>query len=398
MNQLFANPVVAGVIAVMISGAVMYTFKSLPIKLARFLWMRFTITLTVTGDDLAFDWINSWLSNTKHFSDKARTLKLFSAIRPNQIGSDKLSFGGMAPGFGEHVFWEGITPILISRMQSQNVSSENGNRPREIISITTIGRDKKRILQIFNKIKQEIEANDKINVYTCTEWGDWQAGYPKDKRDVSSIFLPQSLKTEILDHAKWFSGNRAWYQKRGVPYKLGYLLYGPPGTGKSSIVLALAAHLNKSIYALNPAAVNNESSLTKALNYVPGGSIVLIEDIDIASRSFGLKDQDTETKTGKTFVSMSCLLNCIDGVASTEDRILIMTTNNLDKLNGALIRPGRIDKKFEIGLMQPSEVEEMTKAFFPDNLDKIVQMKERATTESLKSGAEWQQELIDVKE
>jgi chaperone BCS1 len=290
-----------------------------------------------------------------------------------------------------------VKPLLVSRQQSQNVGSENSSRPREIISITTIGRSKNKIVEVFEKIKETRQQLNALRVHTCTEWGNWMEAVPKQKRLLSSVFIPRKQKEEIVSHAEWFLDNKKWYQDRGMPYRLGYLFYGPPGTGKSSMVMALGSHLNKPIYVINPSALNNESCLQQAMSNVSGGAIVLIEDIDVSTKSFGMKAEEENTnKASRTIISMSCLLNAIDGVASSENRILIMTTNKVDQLDPVLIRPGRIDRKFQIGLMEAQEVEDMARAFFPDRLETAFEMTEKAISEPPKSGAEWQQEFMKV--
>ena len=75
---------------------------------------------------------------------------------------------------------------------------------------------------------------------------------------------------------------------------------------------------------------------------VPSQSIVLLEDIDSA---FVNRVESSAVKSaydGLNQVTFSGLLNMLDGVASTEARILFMTTNYIDRLDPALIRPGKV--------------------------------------------------------
>lgn len=58
-------------------------------------------------------------------------------------------------------------------------------------------------------------------------------------------------------------------------------------------------------------------------------------------------------------ISLSGLLNAIDGVASHEGRVLIMTTNHPEKLDAALVRPGRVDRKIGFTLAMQTEVQEL---------------------------------------
>ncbi|KAM0723691.1 hypothetical protein Q7P37_000679 [Cladosporium fusiforme] len=65
------------------------------------------------------------------------------------------------------------------------------------------------------------------------------------------------------------------------------------------------------------------------------------------------------TEKPGTGISLSGLLNAIDGVASHEGRVLIMTTNHPDKLDSALVRPGRVDRKVAFSLAMREEVREL---------------------------------------
>lgn len=142
-----------------------------------------------------------------------------------------------------------------------------------------------------------------------------------------------------MDDMKRFEKSVEWYKDKGVPYRRGYLLHGPPGTGKTSFTLAIAGALNMSICYLNLGARNlNDDSLNRCLNNAPARSIILLEDIDAV-----FVQRDSVQKRRGASVSFSGLLNALDGVRSQEGRILFMTTNHPEKLDPALLRPGRAD-------------------------------------------------------
>lgn len=135
-----------------------------------------------------------------------------------------------------------------------------------------------------------------------------------------------------------------WYVDRGIPYQRGYLLYGPPRTGKSSFSLLLAGEYKLDIYTLQLLGISN-SKLMKLFTKLPPHYIVLLEDVDIAG--IGQRDDmdtDQENNLGPG-VTLSGLLNVLDGVSSQEGQVLIMTTNHIEHLDEALIRPGQADKK-----------------------------------------------------
>ncbi|KAJ6126278.1 hypothetical protein N7471_010771 [Penicillium samsonianum] len=148
---------------------------------------------------------------------------------------------------------------------------------------------------------------------------------------------------------------RNWYSQRRLPYRRGYLLHGPPGTGKSSFSLSIAGELGMDIYAVSIPSVDDQS-LKTLFEQLPDNCVVLLEDIDavcsVYSRELGADGPNSDSKSHaeKNGVTLSGLLNVLDGVAAQEERVVIMTTNHIKKLDPALIRPGRVDKKIEFQL------------------------------------------------
>jgi chaperone BCS1 len=119
---------------------------------------------------------------------------------------------------------------------------------------------------------------------------------------------------------------------------------------------------------LNLAGGNlNDDSLNTLLNSTEVNSIILLEDIDAI---FHGRESVSEGRHGHERgprVTFSGLLNALDGVRSQEGRILIMTTNHKDKLDPALLRPGRADRLIELGNAKESQLKDLFKKFFPDS-------------------------------
>jgi len=108
------------------------------------------------------------------------------------------------------------------------------------------------------------------------------------------------------------------------------------------------------------------------------GSIILLEDVDAAfvTREQLMEADDPDSKKmalneaayqGLNRLTFSGLLNAIDGVTSTEGRIVFMTTNYVDRLDPALIRPGRVDLMQFIGHSSESQCIQMFRRFYPDS-------------------------------
>ncbi|CDS43055.1 mitochondrial chaperone BCS1 [Echinococcus multilocularis] len=110
--------------------------------------------------------------------------------------------------------------------------------------------------------------------------------------------------------------------------------------------------------------------LDHLLTHAPLKSIILLEDIDAAlpsrEESINLAQRYGRAYEGMQGLTMSGLLNALDGVASTDGRILFMTTNYVDRLDPALVRPGRVDFKAEIGLCTEDQLSRMFSRFYPE--------------------------------
>ncbi len=180
---------------------------------------------------------------------------------------------------------------------------------------------------------------------------------------MSSVVLDGNQANELLADMNEFLASHRWYQNIGVPYRRGYLLYGPPGNGKTSVVKALAGELNMSICLLMLSDRDiKDNCINGLMARVPDKSILLLEDIDCA---FTRRKQTGAKDSGLTF---SGLLNALDGVASSEGRIIVMTTNHIELLDPALIRPGRVDVKLAFENATSEQAGRLFERFFPQHV------------------------------
>ena len=242
--------------------------------------------------------------------------------------------------------------------------------PWETVTMTTLGRNKNLYFDILNESRQAaLQSNEgKTIVYTSIgpEWR--QFGYPRKHRPLSSVILDQGISEAILSDCNEFITNSQWYTDRGIPYRRGYLFHGPPGCGKSSYIMALAGELEYNICLLNLSERGlSDDRLNHLLSTAPQQSIVLLEDVDAA---FVSREDAKHAKTayeGLSRLTLSGLLNALDGVASAEGRIVIMTTNYLERLDPALIRPGRVDMKQLVDYATEYQLQQMYSRFYPES-------------------------------
>lgn len=170
--------------------------------------------------------------------------------------------------------------------------------------------------------------------------GNWNKLTTKSHRPWNSFFLPGDTKEYLLNDARDFLNSEDWFAHRGIPFRRGYLLYGIPGTGKSTSVHALASELNLPIYILLLSLNLDDSGLADMMRYLPSKCVLLIEDIDVAFKS--RSDNSSDRNESESTVTLSGLLNAIDGLAAPEGRLLFATTNHAEHLDPALIRPVRL--------------------------------------------------------
>ncbi|KAJ7662552.1 P-loop containing nucleoside triphosphate hydrolase protein [Mycena polygramma] len=206
----------------------------------------------------------------------------------------------------------------------------------------------------------------------------WTNVKHKVRRPLSSIILQDGVVDGLVRDAKEFLATEDWYVEAGIPHRRGYLLYGPPGTGKTSTIYALAGALNLEIYSLSLASsFVDDSFLQRAASSIPRHALFLIEDIDcaFANRDDEDKDAGRVTDNGakrgmydppRAAVTLSGLLNVIDGVGSEEGKLFFATTNYIDRLDPALLRPGRIDRKVGYELSTAQQAHALFLRFFPE--------------------------------
>ncbi|KAL5713293.1 hypothetical protein ACHQM5_015385 [Ranunculus cassubicifolius] len=207
---------------------------------------------------------------------------------------------------------------------------------------------------VLERAKAIAEEKKFVKLFTVNQSGlysnlgeAWKSIYLDHPSTFDTLALDPKLQKTIIDDLDGFVKRKDFYRSVGKAWKRGYLLYGPPGTGKSSLIAAIANYLNFDIYDLDLSEIEENSELRKLLVTTSNKSILVIEDIDcnidLHERASDHNDDTIDLST--RHVNLSGMLNFIDGLWSTcgDERIIIFTTNHKDKLDPALIRPGRMD-------------------------------------------------------
>ena len=358
------NAFASGGLLLMIIGGLSVYLRSVPETIWYWLVRETTMLVTVADDDAAFVWVKEWFLEQK-FLARIRNVDLDTTLRNERIA--------MIPAPGKHFFWYGGWPFEVWFSRTEN-TVERGARRVESFTFRTPGRNRARLQQLVNDVvkchvnRQGVQSY----LYAYNDGWDYIEGY--SPRLLDSVVLEPGEKEYLIEDIARFRRSKQRYQRLGVPYHRGYLLYGPPGTGKTSLVSALAAHFALSIYTVNLTDFTDRS-LMSAVNQVPSNSVLLFEDIDCMkgsqNRGSEMAGQSGTATTGKESaqngVTLSGLLNVLDGFYAPTGVLFVMTTNHVEKLDDALLRPGRIDYKLYMGKASDRQKVELYRRFFPES-------------------------------
>lgn len=270
-----------------------------------------------------------------------------------------------------HVIHYAGARILMHRHKGETVVAgwERVPMQMETLTLSSFGsriQPLKRLIDDALKASFE-EQQDELTVFVLNGmWGgSWEKALSKKPRSIDSVILDEDLADGLLHDARGFLQSAEWYASVGIPYRRGYLLYGPPGCGKTSFCQALAGALKLDICMLTLTNKNlNDNSLAESLRDAPANAIVLLEDVDAVF--VDRKQADSGSSMGVTF---SGLLNALDGVGSQEGRLFFMTTNHIEKLDPALIRPGRCDVKVEVRRASRQQARQLFSRFFVERAE-----------------------------
>ena len=222
------------------------------------------------------------------------------------------------------------------------------------------------IIAKLHELNAQRVTTRKANLKMMNQWGSWRTRSDLPPRTLDSVILPKGQKERISENLKEFLASEYHYNRLALPWHRGYMFHGPPETGKTSLVKALAQEFNLDLWYLSLSDLKAESSLLGLLSEVGPRSILLLEDIDIMKITHDRDGADQGT------ISMSSLLNTLDGVATPHGLISIMTTNNFEVLDPALTRAGRMDMIEKLDYPSLNSVSDMFEYFYGESPDWIV--------------------------
>lgn len=362
INTFLHNPnqFASGGLLLMAIGALGASLRAIPARIWAWVIDQTTVSVSITDDQIAYHWTKIWLEARKS-TQRTRHLDVMNRGMSEYV---------LIPAPGRHWTWYKGRPISIQlRRDEQKTEKSNwikGTRP-ESMTMTTIGRKQTLFRDMMAEIKSLFNKTEekKPGLYTWSSSGDWIEVHGYVPRALDSVILPEADKQLIVKDIEHFHLNREWYGKMGIPYRKGYLFHGPPGTGKTSLVTGLSSYFKANVYIIKLSDMT-DATLREAISGVHSNSFLVMEDIDTIRASRERADGDNENDKIKREVTLSGLLNVVDGPLSPNGAVFVMTTNHKDKLDPALIRPGRVDKQLLITYATPDQKKQMYGRFFTD--------------------------------
>ncbi|RPD59009.1 P-loop containing nucleoside triphosphate hydrolase protein [Lentinus tigrinus ALCF2SS1-7] len=374
----------------------------------------FWITVTLEeGDDCGY-WLLYWLSKHQVFRT-ARTLdvstRTFRIDAPvvSDSGEDDTTKGrniSFLPSLDTtYYLWYKYHYVTVTR----NQVNDGPWQTKQTLRIQMLARNHDVLRGLLLEAKKHYanSSENMISIYVSTS-DYWKLMCTQHKRPMKSIILDPGMIDLVLNDAKDFLASKEWYAERGIPHRRGYLLYGAPGAGKTSLIHSIAGELNLDVYILSLTRLGmDDSTLNSVIAELPDKCIVLVEDIDAAFHK-GIKrdivdpekqhqegpesqvqtQQDKDSSDSVTSrITLSGLLNALDGIGAQEGRILFATTNDYKALDPALCRPGRLDLHVEFKLASKYQCRELFRRFYlPSGGNKDEKDEEKEQTGEKDSG------------
>jgi chaperone BCS1 len=368
MDQLSSNQFLSGGALLAAVGVGFAYLRRIPSYLWAWFKRRIITVIDVPDRDEAFKWLNIWLAQHPYHR-RCRLWTVHTKRRydngPAAKDRTKKTKIILAPAPGFHFLFYKNRLMILHRDRKEGAENNGGVSAAigfcETFTFTLFSRNKQIVLDLLEEARQAANPpqEQRLTVLCPSGYDDWSEFGKRLPRPLDSVILADNLIDDILSDIRQFQDSEMWYNERGIPYQRGYLLHGKPGNGKSSLILALASTLQLDICILNLSSNNlNDARLIELMASVPQHSLVLIEDIDCVF----LKRKKADDKENVTF---SGLLNAIDGVMASAGRVLFMTTNNVETLDAALIRPGRVDMSIKLDNASREQMEQLFLRFFP---------------------------------
>lgn len=416
LNQLLAQytellktqPILAGLASMWGLTVLGFFFRDIPTRIWSFIKNQSTTTLFINNTSMgtnmeSFNNFLRWFEGSK-WTRFSRTLSLNGGWTEYGPKGEDGTIVGM--GDGKHFCVYKGRPIWITRRRLE--SNQSTYQINYEISITMLGRRRELVHDLIAEFRYRRKENE-IGIFVFDK--EWKRVGVVRKRPLNTVIVDPVIKAKLLSKIDKWQGDSQWYYDRGFAYKLTIMLHGIPGSGKTSLIKALAGHYRRDLCLLHLASMS-DTMLRDALMTAPDNAMIALEDFDdvesIHTRegmskniyagglptsapaiapapgpyAYGesLHEDKPDTDNGMpnlatlTGVTMSGMLQSLDGLLSLDGKILFLTTNRPEVFDPAILRKGRINETFCIGALQSPQIHEYVQLMYPElDYDRTIQ-------------------------
>lgn len=356
--------------------AVTYALKSVPKQVYRGIKKLVSVDVRFNSDMPDFEAVVRFITKQVVYDKFSRNFTYQTETKwDREEWTEETKHHGLTAGYGTHIgFYKGHL-VIVDRFLDEGNNTE---KFKEHLVLTFFTRAKQIVrdftIDVAKAAGNNVESFDAVPIHINSGSG-WGRMGKLPLRRMETVFTADDAGNKLVAAIRAFEAKKDEHHRLGLPHHLGIMMESEPGCGKSSMIHAVASATERSIYYLNLGSLEKDKHLTDLLNGRNDWSkiILAIEDIDAAgvkvNRAMHADDDETPKKAKKSDdddsspVTLSALLNVLDGILCPDGLVVIATTNHHERLDPALTRPGRFDHTLRLGKIGYDQFVKMASLF-----------------------------------
>lgn len=341
-NDFLAAAIMGGLVTG--AGYGLWIFKK---GLPGFLKRRFMVSITIDNDSqntydyhIVSDMVSKWATS---FGSRS----FFVSHERYERDGEEFRGAVMKPGLGSHWF---VRNKRLFWFSIHDLESSGSERQKKRMSIYTYGLNPQPLRDLLHCAATVVKRG-MIDVNCYDAQGNSQYMATANFPPLKNLAINDDVKEYYYDLINNFKANVSEANKRGESHKYVSTIHGEPGSGKTSIICSIARDLGVlDVYMLSLEDLKDTGALRRAINvgsrHYP--TVIVIEDIHGFSPVLKEEFSPEGTKLIDGGITLQGVLNTLNGVVPMHNIMVFITTNYIERIDEALLRPGRCDAVVEL--------------------------------------------------